>query len=58
MKVKDLIVKLLDAPMDATVTVAVSDDDDTDVTGLRYTPSPYGPGYAEIKVVGNFVEAV
>jgi len=54
-KVKDLITKLLDAPMDATVTVAIADGDE-DIAGMKYTPSPYGPGYAELRIIGDYIE--
>ena len=55
MKVKELIAKLLDAPMDASVTVAIADGDE-DIVGVKYTPSPYGQGWAELRIIGEYIE--
>lgn len=55
MKVKDLITALLEAPMDAEVAVAIADGDE-DITGAKYTPSAFGPGWVEIRIVGEYVE--
>ena len=55
MTVKELINKLLEASMEAHVAVAIADGDE-DIVGVKYTPSPYGPGYAELRIIGDYIE--
>jgi hypothetical protein len=59
MTVKELINKLLDAPMDAEALISVSSDLDTSIFAVKVTQNQYARGgaYVDIMTEGDYVEA-